>query len=50
MIKYREEDKHEEVKGVILVMIIRGVGDSGKRGDQQEDVKIIIRKRRNTYI
>ena len=48
MIKYREEDKHAEVKGVILVMIIRG--DSGKRGDQQEDVKIIIRKRRNTYI
>ena len=48
MIKYREEDKHEEVKGVILVMIIRG--DSGKRGEQQKDVKIIIRKRRNTYI
>ena len=39
----REEDEHEEVRGVILVMIIRG--DSGKRGDQQEDVKIIIRKR-----
>ena len=48
MIKYREEDEYEGVRVVILVMII--IGDSGKRGDQQEDVKIIIRKRRNTYI
>ena len=33
---------------MILTMIIRG--DSGERGDEQEDMTMTIRKRRNTTI